>query len=68
MNALRLVEGVSADLFYQRTGLPLTALEPALSQAREREWLEADPQRLQATALGLRFLNEVLQAFMPDAE
>jgi len=66
MNALRLVEGVSADLFDQRTGLPLTALEPALSETRERKWLETAPQRLQATALGLRFLNEVLQVFMPD--
>lgn len=65
MNALRLVEGVPAELFEERTGLPLTALEPALTQARARGWIEADSQRLQPTALGLQFLNEVLQGFMP---
>ena len=66
LNALRLVDGVPAALFCERTGLPLAALEPALTQAREREWLEAAPSRLQPTALGLRFLNDVLQVFMPD--
>ena len=66
MNALRLVEGVRAELFGERTGLSLNVLEPALSQARACGLLEAAAQRLQPTALGLRFLNEVLQRFMPD--
>jgi len=66
MNALRLVEGVPAALFGQRTGLPLAALEPALSRARERGLLETDPARLQPTERGLRFLNDVLQGFMAD--
>lgn len=65
MNALRLVEGVSATLFTERTGLPLTLLEPAWSQARAEGLMEADPDRLQATRLGLRFLNDLLQKFMP---
>ena len=65
MNALRLVEGVSATLFTKRTGLPLTLLEPAWSQARAEGLMEADPDRLQATRLGLRFLNDLLQKFMP---
>lgn len=64
MNALRLVEGVPAELFGERTGLPLTALEPALSRARERGLLEADLERLQPTEWGLRFLNDLLQAFV----
>lgn len=66
MNALRLVEGVPTALFAERTGLPLAALEPALRQSRERGLLEMDPERLQATAQGLRFLNDVLQGFMPE--
>ena len=66
MNALRLVEGVPAALFEERTGLPLTALQPGLERARARDLLEPDPARLQCTATGLRFLNEVLQEFMPD--
>lgn len=64
MNALRLVEGVPAKLFAERTGLPLTTLEPALNRARERGLLDADPDRLQPTETGLRFLNDLLQAFM----
>ena len=66
MNALRLVEGVTAESFGERTGLSLDALEPALGQARACGLLEAAPQRLRPTALGLRFLNDVLQRFMPD--
>ena len=65
MNALRLVEGVPAGLFPERTGLPAAALEPGLSRARERGLMVADAGRLQPTELGLRFLNDLLQAFMP---
>lgn len=68
MNALRLVEGVPAALFGERTGLPLVALEPGWSQARTRGLLENDPERLQASELGLRFLNDLLQAFIPETE
>ncbi len=64
MNALRLVDGVPVELFSERTGLPLTVLEPALSQARERGLLELDVDRLQPTELGLRFLNDLLPMFM----
>ena len=66
MNALRLVEGVPATLFAERTGLPLATLEPALSQSRERGLLEVDPKHLQATERGLRFLNDLLQGFIPE--
>ena len=64
MNALLLVDGVPVELFSERTGLPLTVLEPALSQARERGLLELDVDRLQPTELGLRFLNDLLPMFM----
>ncbi|MDS4041481.1 MAG: radical SAM family heme chaperone HemW [Candidatus Competibacter sp.] len=66
MNALRLVDGVPANLFAERTGLPLDALEPRLSRARERGLMEFEPGRLQATELGLRFLNDLLQLFVPE--
>ncbi|MDS4069519.1 MAG: radical SAM family heme chaperone HemW [Candidatus Competibacter sp.] len=65
MNALRLVDGVPANLFAERTGLPLDALEPTLSRARARGLMERDAERLQATELGLRFLNDLLQLFVP---
>lgn len=66
MNALRLTHGVSVQSFSDRTGLPLSALEPGRSQAIQRGLLEANPERLQATARGQLFLNDVLQMFMAD--
>jgi oxygen-independent coproporphyrinogen-3 oxidase len=65
MNALRLVEGAPTELFAERTGLPFDALEPGLSRARARGLMEQDAGRLRATELGLRFLNDLLQEFMP---
>jgi len=65
MNALRLVEGAPATLFSERTGLPLEALEPALNRVRERGLMETNPDRLQPTETGLRFLNDLLQEFIP---
>ncbi len=66
MNALRLVEGTPAGLFGERTGLPLAALEPGWSRARMRGLMENEQDCLQATELGLRFLNDLLQEFMPE--
>lgn len=64
MNALRLTAGVPASLFAQRTGLPLTVLQPARQQAEQRGLLAADPQRLVATPHGQLFLNDLLQLFL----
>lgn len=61
LNALRLVEGVDEGLFTERTGLPLTSLEPPLSTLRQQGLLV--PDRLACTDTGLRFLNRVLGAF-----
>ncbi|MDG4550156.1 MAG: radical SAM family heme chaperone HemW [Candidatus Contendobacter sp.] len=66
MNALRLVEGVPTALFSERTALPPTALEPGLSRARERGLMALDGDRLRPTEPGLRFLNDLLQEFMPE--
>lgn len=63
LNALRLPGGVPEALFSERTGLPLTALEPALTRLR-RDGL-ITPGRLACTETGLRFLNRVLGAFQP---
>nr|WP_281284278.1 hypothetical protein [Exilibacterium tricleocarpae] len=66
MNALRLTEGVSQRLFSQRTGMALEAIADPLRRLHERGLMTPDPQRLQTTATGLRFLNTVLEAFMSD--
>ncbi|MCK0536809.1 radical SAM family heme chaperone HemW [Alcanivorax quisquiliarum] len=61
LNALRLLDGVPQALFPARTGLPLSHLQPALAQLRQRGLLH--PDRLACTPTGLRFLNNVLAAF-----
>lgn len=64
MNALRLTEGVDTSLFEQRTGLPLQTIHATLRQAQQKNLLQVD-QRLVPTALGQRFLNDLLGLFLP---
>jgi putative oxygen-independent coproporphyrinogen III oxidase len=65
MNALRLNEGVPAALFEERTGLPLNVCTAALERARSRGLLERDAIRLKPTLQGQRFLNDLLELFLP---
>lgn len=65
MNALRLVDGVEDSLFTERTGVPLAAIEPVLARARARGLLHDARGHLGASALGLRFLNDLLELFLP---
>lgn len=64
MNVLRLTEGAPAELFSQRTGLPLQQLEQARREAERLGLLQADETRLVATAKGQLFLNDLLQQFL----
>lgn len=64
LNALRLIDGVPMMDFTERTGLATERIAPALAAARQRGWLHADPQRLRTTALGQRFLNDVIASFL----
>nr|WP_165495971.1 radical SAM family heme chaperone HemW [Pseudomonas daroniae] len=65
MNVLRLSDGCAAELFSQRTGLPLQQLAVAREQAERRGLLQKDPARLTATREGQLFLNDLLQYFLP---
>lgn len=65
LNALRLREGVAADVFEKRTGLPLAGIADVLKDLRQRELLVADASRLQCTPAGFNYLNQVLKAFLP---
>ena len=60
MNALRLTEGFTPDLFRERTGLEPPMLESFLSIARERQLIDGSSERIKATSLGFQFLNELL--------
>jgi len=65
LNALRLQAGVEAKLFAARTGLPMSAISRQLQQARSRGLMNTGPERLQASELGWRFLNDLLAVFEP---
>ena len=64
LNALRLIDGVPLADFAERTGLPDERIASALATARQRGWLADDPSRLHTTALGQRFLNDVISCFL----
>lgn len=66
LNALRLNRGVASELFIQRTGLALEALEPQWHQLIEAGLVEAKDHQLRTTTLGHRFLNKVLEAYIVD--
>jgi oxygen-independent coproporphyrinogen-3 oxidase len=65
LNALRLNGGVPVADFAMRTGLPIEAVAAPLREAQARGWLIDDPGRLQATSLGRRFLNDLVEVFLP---
>jgi putative oxygen-independent coproporphyrinogen III oxidase len=64
LNALRLIDGVPLTAFSERTGLPTERIAAGLAAACRRGWLHDDPQRLHTTALGQRFLNDVIASFL----
>jgi oxygen-independent coproporphyrinogen-3 oxidase len=64
LNALRLIDGVPMGDFAARTGLAPARIDAAVADARRRGWLVDDASRLQATAQGQRFLNDVIGLFL----
>lgn len=65
MNALRLVDGVEASLFQQRTGLPLRTIQSTLLAAQQQGLLAEQSGVIAPTLKGQRFLNELLGMFLP---
>jgi oxygen-independent coproporphyrinogen-3 oxidase len=64
LNALRLTAGFDARLFSERTGLPLSVLEPRLTELVDRELLWRQGGKIGPTCLGQRFLNDVMAHFL----
>jgi oxygen-independent coproporphyrinogen-3 oxidase len=65
MNALRLTHGVPLRLFEERTGLRVTSVLPALDRAEALGLIARDHQTIAPTLRGQRFLNDLLQLFLP---
>ncbi len=68
MNALRLPGGFPVSLFAERTGLQIALAEKPLREAEARGLIVRDHERIRPTDLGQRFLNDLLQLFLPDAK
>lgn len=66
MNALRLTEGFATEMFVERTGLPINSIQRQLDEAEQRQLITRDYQRIMPTLAGRRFLNDLLQIFLPE--
>jgi oxygen-independent coproporphyrinogen-3 oxidase len=66
LNALRLNRGFSLAHFSARTGRPAETVMPAIEDLCQRNLLRLDSGQVAATALGRRFLDDVVATFFPD--
>jgi len=67
LNALRLRDGFTTALFVERTGLPLSTIEPALRSAEARGLIERDATSVRPSPRGFDFLSDLQQLFLPPA-
>jgi len=68
MNALRLIDGFALQTFEERTGLPAAAILPTLATAEALGLIERDHTNVRPTLRGQRFLNDLLQLFLDEAD
>jgi len=66
LNVLRLEEGFRLEDFEARCGLDRDAIAGPLAEARRRGWLRERDGRILTTALGGRFVNDVMELFLPE--
>lgn len=66
LNAMRLVQGVAVEDFQNHTGLPLDSIRRALQAAQQRGLLQTGHSRIKPTPQGQRYLNDLLEMFLPD--
>lgn len=65
LNALRLNDGFERETMLARTGLGYSAFEKPLNEAVDRGLIEIQQQRIFASSLGQRFLNDLTALFLP---
>ena len=65
MNHLRLCVGFDTDTLFQRTGLTLDALNPALNDCIEQNLLYKTDNTIRCTEKGWDFLDLILEKFIP---
>jgi len=67
MNALRLEQGFSPATFTATTGLPYATIETIINKGITDGLLALTSDTIKATPRGQRYLNELLQHWMPEA-
>jgi len=67
MNALRLTHGFRTRLFEERTGLSLLTVQRELDEAERLGFITRSHTDIRPTVRGQRFLNDLLELFLPDA-
>jgi putative oxygen-independent coproporphyrinogen III oxidase len=66
LNGLRLTEGFDPNLFGERTGMPINAIEKALNEAEAKGLIYRDFRVIRPTELGQRFLNDLQEIFLVE--
>ncbi len=66
LNSLRLVEGFTVNTFISATGVDWNVIEPKIMSLVDQQWLVVDKDQVKTTPLGYRFLDEVVEKFLPS--
>jgi oxygen-independent coproporphyrinogen-3 oxidase len=66
LNALRLRDGFKLQDFVEKTGLPVTALQPGLDEAERTGLIERDLVWVKPTERGFDFLNDLQSLFLTE--
>src|SRR5450830_432482 len=66
LNALRLKDGFALQLFSERTGLAITAIQEALEQAQAQGLIVRDLARVTPSVRGFDFLSDLQSLFLPS--
>ena len=67
LNALRLRDGFDLQAFRDRTGLPLSTIEKALTQAQAKGLVTRDAVHVRPTVKGFDFLSDLQSIFLDAA-
>jgi oxygen-independent coproporphyrinogen-3 oxidase len=65
LNALRLRRGFALQTFFERTGMPLSMIEPQLAQAEKDGLLQREAGWVKPTERGFDFLSDLQARFLP---
>ena len=66
LNGFRLTEGFSLTLFQSRTGLSAQAIQRKLQEAEEDGLVSLGDDHVGTTALGARFIDDLVAKFLPE--